>query len=140
MQFVVQPSANIPNSQRVLGASDATKQVPILATESIDCSYLPLVEKYLELCVNTGEYDISLAEIEISTAQSSIVSDGDLFCAIRAKYRQHHGFLKTHNFSLFKPVEVRFVQVCSSPNLGDMGLYHDIFCISSAWKTVTSES
>lgn len=69
------------------------------------------IEKYLELCVNIGEYDISLAEIEISTLNSSINTDGELFQEIKRSYKKHRGYLKTHNLHLFKPVDVRYVQV-----------------------------
>lgn len=69
------------------------------------------IEKYLELCVNIGEYDISLAEIEISTLHSSINTDGELFQEIKRSYKKHRGYLKTHNLHLFKPVDVRYVQV-----------------------------
>ena len=81
----------------------------------------PIVEKYLELCVNTGEYNISLAEIEVSTPRAQITNDGELFRAIKKKYDHHRGFLKTHQLHLFKPVAVHFVQVSceiSCPRIG----------------------
>ncbi|KAL8826514.1 MAG: hypothetical protein Q9170_007375, partial [Blastenia crenularia] len=69
-----------------------------------------LKERYLELCINTGEYDITLAEIHITTPEASITSDGQLFEEIRKQYNKHRGFLRSHKWSLFKPVDVHFVQ------------------------------
>lgn len=71
----------------------------------------PLVEKYLELCVNTGEHGVSLAEIKISTKDNRITSDGQLFDEIRRGYKNIRSSFKAHRFNLFKPIRVNFIQV-----------------------------
>ena len=76
-----------------------------------------LTQKFFELCINTDEYDITLVEIEISTSRSSITSDSQLFQEIRKKYNHHWNFLRTHSLSLFKPIDVHYVQVSASLNL-----------------------
>lgn len=69
------------------------------------------MNKYFELCVNMGEYNVSLVEIEIATPQSKITTDGQLFKKIKENYNKQRGFLKTNVFRLFKPARVDFVQV-----------------------------
>ena len=59
--------------------------MPHIATSSNLLQPSQLIQKFLELCINTGEYDITLAEIEISTSRSSITSDSQLFEEIRKK-------------------------------------------------------
>lgn len=86
---------------------------PTVATCKISPSSNLMVEKYLELCVNTGEYDISLAEVSILSSGSNITNDGELFQEIKRQYNQHRGFLKTHNLHFFRPTEVLFVKVYS---------------------------
>ncbi|KAL9599472.1 MAG: hypothetical protein Q9219_003811 [cf. Caloplaca sp. 3 TL-2023] len=70
----------------------------------VNCSS-PRKERYLELCINTGEYDIALAEIHITTPETKITSDGQLFEEIRTQYNKHRGFLRSHRWSLFRPAE-----------------------------------
>lgn len=90
-------------------ASNSNGSQPIVYADSIPSA--PDTEKYLELCLNTGEYDVSLAEIVISTNQQTIENDGQLFQEIRNRYRRNRGIIKTPNFHLFKPVDVHFVEV-----------------------------
>lgn len=105
-------TSSAQKTQQTTAAVDSTShhQHPLTGCRSRS-PQIPLIEKYLELCINTGEYNVTLAEIEISTAQSHITSDGQLFHEIRKQYNQHRRFSKVHNLHLFKPVEVRFVQV-----------------------------
>ncbi|MCJ1264418.1 hypothetical protein MMC22_004289 [Lobaria immixta] len=99
-------------------ASNSNCSQPIVCTGSIP-SVLG-TEKYLELCLNTGEYDVSLAEIAISRNQQSIDNDGQLFQEIRKRYQKTRGIIKTPNFHLFKPVDVHFVEFCFED--GDVGI------------------
>lgn len=69
------------------------------------------MNKFLELCVNMGEYKVSLVEIPIATPQSKIFTDGQLFQKIKEDYNKQRGFLKSNVFRLFKPIKVHFVQV-----------------------------
>lgn len=61
-------------------------------------------KRFIELCVNTGEFQHQLAEIDIST----VASDAQLFDRIRERYREVRSF-RTRYF-LLKPVDVHFVQ------------------------------
>jgi hypothetical protein len=99
------------NSNQDSSSDDKVSPQIHLAEAKNTRSPSPIVERYLELCVNTGEYSISLAEIEVSTPRAQITNDGELFRAIKKKYDHHRGFLKTHQLHLFKPVAVHFVQV-----------------------------
>lgn len=67
--------------------------------------------RYLELCINTDQYNIILEEIDISAA-SAIHTDGQLFREIRRRYDQARSRIFVHKFKLFKPRSVNFVQVC----------------------------
>ena len=61
-------------------------------------------KRFLELCVNTGEFQRQLAEIDVS----SVKSDAQLFDLIRERYRGLRSFrLK---YFLLKPADVHFVQ------------------------------
>ena len=65
----------------------------------------PTKPKYLELCINTGQYSTSLGEIDLS----HVKSDGELFIKIRERYREMRPFRLRRIFS--KPVDVHFVRV-----------------------------
>ena len=67
--------------------------------------------RYLELCINTDQYNIILEEIDISAA-NAIHTDGQLFREIRRRYDQARSKVFVHRFKLFKPKSVNFVQVC----------------------------
>ena len=83
---------------------------------SNSCAQMPAC-RFLELCVNTGEYEISLAEIRIQEhGHPAIRSDGELFCAIRAQYEASRYCFLTHKLRLFKPARVDYVEV-SKPKL-----------------------
>ena len=84
---------------------------PIVQTSTPASPPNPRLEKYLELCVNVGEHNITLAELRISTSQSQITTDGELFQEIRKSYGKRRGLLRTHSLHLFKPAKVDFVQV-----------------------------
>ncbi|SPO06948.1 uncharacterized protein DNG_09642, partial [Cephalotrichum gorgonifer] len=62
-----------------------------------------LPKRFLELCVNTGEFQKQLAEIDVS----SVRSDGQLFDRIRERYREVRSFRV--KYFLLKPVDVHFV-------------------------------
>lgn len=101
-----------PSDGQAASTSQHNSSTPQIATQSGRESLVQLPEKYLELCINTGEYETDLAEIWISNHESPIMNDGQLFQQIRDKYNKHRGFLKTHALHLFKPVGIHFVQVC----------------------------
>ncbi|KAH6635867.1 hypothetical protein F5144DRAFT_159885 [Chaetomium tenue] len=61
-------------------------------------------KRFLELCVNTGEFQRQLAEIDIST----VCNDEQLFDHIRSRYHEVRSFRT--KFFLLKPVDVHFVQ------------------------------
>jgi hypothetical protein len=61
-------------------------------------------KRFIELCVNTGEFQRQLAEIDVS----DVSSDAQLFDRIREHYREVRSF-RTKYF-LLKPVDVHFVQ------------------------------
>lgn len=110
-------------------ASDAA-QLKVCTDHSLLVSS---TEKYLELCLNTGEYDVSLAEIAISSAQQIINSDGELFQEIRQRYQKTRGLIRSLNLRLFKPINIHFVEVSC------FGTHHVQIpnVLSSASKTVT---
>jgi hypothetical protein len=62
--------------------------------------------KHPELFTNTGEFEISLAEIGIVTPETRIQNDGELFEEIRTKYKQVRGYWRSHILCLFNPIEV----------------------------------
>jgi hypothetical protein len=59
---------------------------------------------FIELCVNTGEFQRQLAEIDIS----DVKSDAQLFDRIRERYREIRSFRV--KYFLLKPVDVHYVQ------------------------------
>ncbi|KAK3295275.1 uncharacterized protein B0H64DRAFT_143713 [Chaetomium fimeti] len=61
-------------------------------------------KRFIELCINTGEFQRQLAEIDIST----VASDAQLFERIRERYREVRSFRV--KYFLLKPVDVHFVQ------------------------------
>ena len=67
--------------------------------------YLIDQPKYLELCINTGQYSTSLGEIDLS----HVKSDGELFLKIWERYREMRPFRLRRIFS--QPVDVHFVRV-----------------------------
>ena len=64
----------------------------------------PGSKRFLELCVNTGEFQKQLTEIDVS----SVASDGQLFRLIRQRYDEVRRFRV--NYFLLRPVDVHFVQ------------------------------
>lgn len=62
--------------------------------------------QYVGLCVNTSEFRISLAEVEMS----DVVSDAELFDRLKSNYRSLRGFRTRFSF-LIQPVAIRFVKV-----------------------------
>ncbi|KAL8692509.1 MAG: hypothetical protein Q9218_002484 [Villophora microphyllina] len=115
-QSPVQLRDMIPNDSQNLGNSPG---IEALQTPCSLQSFPAIKERYLELCVNTSEYDITLAEIEISTSETVINSDGELFDEIRRRYHKCRGALGFYNWLLLKPVGVHFVQFClNDDNVG----------------------
>jgi hypothetical protein len=60
-------------------------------------------KRFIELCVNTGEFQRQLAEIDVS----DVKSDAQLFDRIREMYREVRSFRV--KYFLLKPVDVHFV-------------------------------
>lgn len=108
---------------------------PLVATSTSKSPVNSVAEKYLELCINIGEHNISIAEIGILSPQSRIATDGQLFQKIRKAYHQRRGFLRSLNLHLFKPKKVDFVQVILKHYGCQLGL---IYSSSSALMTVWS--
>ena len=61
-------------------------------------------KRFIELCVNTGEFQRQLTEIDASDVES----DAQLFDRIRERYREVRSFRV--KYFLLKPVDVHFVQ------------------------------
>jgi hypothetical protein len=66
------------------------------------------INQYFELCINTGEYTKTLAEINLQ----KVGCDGELFKRIRSEYTRLRRFRS--RFWLLKPSGVHFVRVSSS--------------------------
>jgi hypothetical protein len=64
-----------------------------------------VTKMYMELCVNTGEFEKRLGEIDITQAKC----DGELFTLLKKRYEAIRSYRT--NFSLLKPVGVHYVQV-----------------------------
>jgi hypothetical protein len=64
--------------------------------------------RFFELCVNTGEIDICLGEIDITNVRS----DGELFKKIYERYKDLRGYRIRRIF--LKPVDVHFIHVSST--------------------------
>lgn len=109
---------------------------PVVAKSRQNSLLCATTEKYFELCINVGEFDVSLAEIGISTPESQITTDGHLFQEIKTHYNKHRGLLKRHSLYLFKPVKVYFVQV-KHQSINPTRSSHLTSCVpfSSASKT-----
>ena len=111
------PISPLPAAHRVQNTSLTGSQGDTSNTQSLDAqsrchasashnvSDVIRMKKYLELCINTGEFQISLGEIEIT----GVCSDGLLFRMIKKKYLD----LRSHRarYFLLKPTAVQFVQV-----------------------------
>lgn len=64
--------------------------------------------KFLEVCINTGQYTISLGEIDVTEVEN----DGELFAKIKQRYHEMRGFRIRR--MLLRPVNVHFVRVSNS--------------------------
>ncbi|KAH6838570.1 hypothetical protein B0I37DRAFT_409119 [Chaetomium sp. MPI-CAGE-AT-0009] len=102
------PSHPSSNTQAInTGQPPSQNQSPITSGGAATHTNGPagqVKKRFIELCVNTGEFQRSLAEIDVSTASS----DAQLFDRIRERYREVRSF-RTKYF-LLKPVDVHFVQ------------------------------
>jgi hypothetical protein len=76
-------------------------------TSNMPLSLANSKKMFLELCVNTGELDISLGEIDVS----NVTSDGELFRRIYQCYKEIRGHRMRRIF--LKPVDVHFIHVSS---------------------------
>lgn len=98
---VSQASGHTPNShtgrQRPSGIGRATH-----TSRNLDRAG----KRFIELCVNTGEFQRQLAEIDVSNVES----DAQLFDRIRERYCEVRSFRV--KYFLLKPVDVHFVQFC----------------------------
>jgi hypothetical protein len=69
----------------------------------------PVTKKFTALCVNTGEFNKTLGEIEVN----SISTDRQVFQKFKEKYQMLRGFRAGALRWLFiRPVDIRFIQVC----------------------------
>jgi hypothetical protein len=69
----------------------------------------PVIKKFAALCVNIGEFNKALGEIEVS----SLSTDRQVFQKFKEKYRTLRGSrASTLRWLLIKPVDIRFIQVC----------------------------
>ncbi|KAL9118045.1 MAG: hypothetical protein Q9187_005412 [Circinaria calcarea] len=95
-----------PPQQRRRRLPQAPAQLAIIVQPIQQTNTLQIKQahKFLELCVNTGEFTKSLGEIEISQVRS----DGNLFREIKSQYLRLRGYRAKH--FLLKPVAVQFVQ------------------------------
>jgi len=68
----------------------------------------PLTPKrFVALCINTGEFDMTLGEVDIS----SITTDRQMFQALKSTYHSRRGFrTKAFRRWLIKPVDIKFIQ------------------------------
>ncbi|EAQ91630.1 predicted protein [Chaetomium globosum CBS 148.51] len=97
------PSQTPPNNT---GQPASQNQLPTTtggATQA-NTPAIQATKRFLELCVNTGEFQRQLAEIDIST----VTNDAQLFDCIRERYHEVRSFRT--RFFLLKPVDVHFVQ------------------------------
>ncbi|KAH8590386.1 hypothetical protein B0O99DRAFT_305590 [Bisporella sp. PMI_857] len=68
----------------------------------------PVIKKYTALCVNTGEFNKTLGEIDIS----SITTDRQMFHRFKEAYHELRGFrARAVRWFLIKPVDIKFIQV-----------------------------
>jgi hypothetical protein len=68
----------------------------------------PVIRKYTALCVNTGEFNKTLGEIDIS----SITTDRQMFHRFKELYHELRGFrARAVRWFLIKPVDIKFIQV-----------------------------
>jgi len=68
----------------------------------------PATKKFAALCVNTGEFNKTLGEIEVS----SIGTDRQMFHKFKTTYQILRGFRAgALRWLLIKPVDIRFIQV-----------------------------
>ena len=81
-------------------ATDPSGQTPSIPVT------LPL--KYLEVCVNIGEHERRLAEIDVS----QICCDSELFQRVKEGYRSIRGYRSW--YFLVKPSKIEYVQVRTS--------------------------
>lgn len=83
-----------------------------VGTTSVQTAVLqrpPMTKKFAALCVNTGEFNKTLGEIEVS----SINTDRQVFHKFKEKYQILRGFRAgALRWLLIKPVNIKFIQVC----------------------------
>lgn len=98
-------------SQNNAGRRDVSQfqlQRDVPKTASNNCTMPPLPEprtlKYVELCVNTGKWQMSLGEIDITRVNC----DRELFSLIRERYKTIRGYRT--RFFLIEPARVEWVQ------------------------------
>ena len=75
----------------------------------------PATKKFIALCVNTGEFNKTLGEIEVS----SICTDRQMFHKFKETYQTLRGFRAgAIRWFLIRPVDIQFIQVCSDYKFG----------------------
>ena len=118
-EFADRSSSRGNSTQSETSTSTETSPVSSISSSSTTSSGLSKVKafqiaepsianrsrRFLELCVNTGGYVVSLGEIEVSIT----ISDGDLFDRICTKYRELRG--SSWKRMLMHPVNVHYVEV-----------------------------
>ena len=96
----LQPN-HCPNPNPITPLNHRSNQVASLGSGSQDGSR----RRFLELCIDTGKYIISLGELDVS----NIRSDSELFVFIHRKYRELRGSIFQRMFS--QPIDIHFVKV-----------------------------
>ena len=106
------PAVDIAQNTDSTGSQEATSNAQGLgarrrchAPTIHDVSDITFMKKYLELCINTGEFQKSLGEIEVT----GVCSDGLLFQMIKKKYLDLRSYRA--RYFLLKPTAIQFVQV-----------------------------
>jgi len=80
----------------------STHSVPVPVTDP-----LPVTKKFTALCVNTGEFNKTLGEIEIP----SISTDREIFLKFKETYQALRGFrVGVFRPLLIRPVDIEFIQ------------------------------
>lgn len=138
---LLRPSTGNITHQSTSGASTGVHTTA--GSTSITHRPTPAVtQKYLELCVNSSEYDISLVEINLSTTSAPIITDGQLFCEIRKRYNETRSNLVLHKLRFFRPAFLSYVRVCPPiSRLPTTSISSSSYCVhSSASPTPPSAS
>ncbi len=123
-----------PSSSRATASSGPGGGISYSSTSCNIPTTSQLPPKFLEVCVNTGEFSRTLAEITVQTSAQVVASDEELFTQIRAEYQRLRGF-RANPFFLLKPATVHFVQVSMADGAAVIAV---LTFPSFAWKIATA--